>query len=129
MPGTRRAFVTGSAAAMADVYAIAPGFLTRAISDRGPSGLAVHHACRMCLRAYESWNAGESATFFALTMEGLLLDKRQKDDLSARLQDSVAYWLRGSATDRERTRRCIADLYKVRSIMCTMERMRPRDSM
>jgi hypothetical protein len=89
--------------------------LTRAISDRGPSGLAVHHACRMYLRAYETWNAGESATFFAITMEGLLLDKRQKDDLSARLQDSVAYWLGGSATDRERTRRCIADLYKVRS--------------
>ena len=38
---------------------------------------------------------GESAMFLAITMEGLLLDKRQKDDLSARLQDSIAYWLGG----------------------------------
>jgi hypothetical protein len=89
--------------------------LNRAISDPRPPALAVQHACRMYLRAYEAWNAGESAMFFAITMEGLLLDKRQKDDLSARLQDAVAYWLGGSAADRERTRTCVAELYKVRS--------------
>jgi hypothetical protein len=89
--------------------------LNRAINDRSPPALAVQHACRMYLRAYEAWNAGESAMFFAITMEGLLLDKRQKDDLSARLQDSVAYWLGGSATDREKTRKCVAELYSVRS--------------
>jgi hypothetical protein len=89
--------------------------LNRALSDRSPPALAVQHACRMYLRAYEAWNGGESAMFFAITLEGLLLDKRQKDDLSARLQDSVAYWLGGAATDREKTKKSVAELYGVRS--------------
>lgn len=53
--------------------------------------------------------------FLAITMEGLLLDKRQKDDLSARLQDSVAYWIGGSSSEREKNRKCVSELYKVRS--------------
>jgi hypothetical protein len=88
---------------------------SRAISDSSPSALAVQHACRTYLRAYESWNLGESAMFLAVTMEGLLLDKRQKDDLSARLQDSVAYWIGGSASEREENRKYVSELYKVRS--------------
>jgi hypothetical protein len=87
----------------------------RAIADSSLSALAVRHACRTYLRAYESWNLGESAMFLAATMEGLLLDKRQKDDLSARLQDSVAYWIGGAAKERERIRKYISELYKVRS--------------
>jgi hypothetical protein len=55
----------------------------RAMSESSPAARAVQHACRMYLRTYEAWNVGESAMFLAITMEGLLLDKRQKDDLSA----------------------------------------------
>jgi hypothetical protein len=69
----------------------------------------------MYLRAYKAWNVGESAMFLAITMEGLLLDKRQKDDLSARLQDSIAYWLGGSSSEREKNRKYVSELYKVRS--------------
>jgi hypothetical protein len=87
----------------------------RAMSSSSPAALAVRHACRMYLRTYEAWNVGEAAMFLAITMEGLLLDKRQKDDLSARLQDSVAYWLGGSSDEREKNRRCVSELYKVRS--------------
>jgi hypothetical protein len=89
--------------------------LCRALGDSSPAGLAVRQACRMYLRAYDTWNMGESAMFLAATLEGLLLDRRQKDDLSARLQDSVAYWLGGPSSERERNRKCIADLYKARS--------------
>jgi len=89
--------------------------LGRAMSDLSPAALAVQHACRMYLRAYESWNVGESAMFLAITMEGLMLDKRQKDDLSARLQDCVAYWLGGSSNEREKNKKRVADLYKARS--------------
>ena len=53
--------------------------------------------------------------YLAITMEGLLLDKRQKDDLSARLQNSVAYWIGGKAGERDKNRKSIAELYKVRS--------------
>jgi hypothetical protein len=35
-------------------------------------------------------------------------DKRQKDDLSARLQDSVAYWLGGSSNERDKNRKRVA---------------------
>ncbi|BAR58802.1 hypothetical protein NK6_5644 [Bradyrhizobium diazoefficiens] len=87
----------------------------RAIADSSPSGLAVRHACRTYLRAYESWNLGEAAMFLAATMEGLLLDKRQKDDLSVRLQDSVAYWIGGPAAERGKIRKCVSELYKIRS--------------
>lgn len=89
--------------------------LGRGMSDLSQAALAVRHACRTYLRAYESWNAGETAMFLAITMEGLMLDKRQKDDLSARLQDSVAYWLGGSFNERKKNRQCVSELYKVRS--------------
>ena len=89
--------------------------VARAVSDASPAALAVRQASRMFLRSYDVWNAGEAAMFLAITMEGLLLDKRQKDDLSARLQDSVAYWIGGSAGEREKNRKSIAELYKVRS--------------
>ena len=62
--------------------------LRRAMTDQRQSALAVRHACRMYLRSYETWITGEAAMFLTITLEGLLLDKRQKDDLSARLQDS-----------------------------------------
>src|SRR5262249_27571288 len=84
--------------------------LGRAMSDLSLAASAVRHACRMYLRAYEAWNVGEAAMFFAITMEGLLLDKRQKDDLSARLQDSVAYWLGGSSSKREENRKLVSEL-------------------
>lgn len=87
----------------------------RALSDASPAALAVQQASRMFLRSCDVWNAGEAAMFLAITMEGLLLDKRQKDDLSARLQDSVAYWLGGSASERDKNRKSIAELYRVRS--------------
>jgi hypothetical protein len=89
--------------------------LGRSMSDLSPAALAVQHACRTYLRAYEAWNVGESAMFLAITMEGLMLDKRQKDDLSARLQDSVAYWLGGSSNERQKNRKYVSELYKVRS--------------
>ncbi|WP_128933582.1 HEPN domain-containing protein [Bradyrhizobium zhanjiangense] len=87
----------------------------RAMADVSPAAVAARHACRMYLRSYGGWNVGEAAMFLAITMEGLLLDKRQKDDLSARLQDSVAYWLAGSSVERENNRKRISELYKVRS--------------
>jgi hypothetical protein len=89
--------------------------LGRAMCDSSPAALAARHACRMYLRSYEAWNAGEAAMFLAITMEGLLLDKRQKDDLSPRLQDSVAYWIGGSSSQRETNRKCVSELYKIRS--------------
>jgi hypothetical protein len=33
----------------------------RTMSDLTPAALAVQHACRMYLRAYEAWNVGEAA--------------------------------------------------------------------
>ena len=90
-------------------------FVARALADQSASALAVQHACRTFLRSYESWNVGESAMFYAVTLEGLLLDKRQKDDLSVRLQDSAAYWLGGSSAEREQVRKTISELYKIRS--------------
>jgi hypothetical protein len=89
--------------------------LGRAMCDLSPSALTVRHACRTYLRTYEAWNVGEAAMFLAITLEGLLLDKRQKDDLSARLQDSVAYWIGGSSNQREMNRKCVSELYKIRS--------------
>jgi len=54
-------------------------------------------------------------TGLATTLEGLLLDKKNKDDLSARLQDAVAYLLGGSRDTRTQTRRIVRDLYSARS--------------
>jgi Apea-like HEPN len=88
---------------------------SRAMSDESEAGEAVRHACRMFLRSLECWNRGEAAMFLSTTLEGLLLDKKQKDDLSARLQDSVAYWLGGSSLERDRIRKYVSDLYKARS--------------
>src|SRR5262249_5283562 len=56
------------------------------------------------------------------------LEKIAEHDLSVRLQDAVAYWLGGSATDRERTRTASLSFIRLDRIMCIMERMRPRDS-
>jgi hypothetical protein len=104
-----------SARSKHDLIAVNLRILCRAMTDPGSPASAVRQACRMFLRAYEVWNVGEAAMFLAITMEGLLLDKRQKEDLSARLQEAVAYWLGGSADERESNRKRVSELYRVRS--------------
>jgi hypothetical protein len=42
--------------------------LGRAMGDLSPAALAVQNACRMYLRTYEAWNAGEAAMYLAITM-------------------------------------------------------------
>jgi hypothetical protein len=51
----------------------------------------------------------------AVILEGLLLDKRQRDDLRARLQDSVRYLLGRNAKERVELARLVGSLYDERS--------------
>ena len=74
----------------------------------------IRQALRMYLRAHAAWSEGEKAMFLATLLEGLLLDRR-KEDLSARLQDAVAYWVGTTAIDRDGIRAQIKKLYSARS--------------
>jgi hypothetical protein len=81
----------------------------------GPENGPERQAVKMFLRSFEAWSVGEKAMTLAVTLEGLLLDKKNKDDLSARLQDSVAYWIGGTKSQREKNRKIVSTLYSARS--------------
>lgn len=74
----------------------------------------IRQALRIYLRAHAAWSEGEKAMFLATLLEGLLLDRR-KEDLSARLQDAVAYWVGTTAIERNDIRALIKKLYSARS--------------
>jgi hypothetical protein len=101
--------------AMNSDEAAAPSHLKALFHAQQEVTQEVRQAIRMFLRSFDSWSVGEQAMFLATTLEGLLLDKKNKDDLSARLQDSVAFWLGGSPKVRAATRKKISDIYKARS--------------
>lgn len=76
---------------------------------------SIRHACLMFLRAEDAWGNGEAAMFLVTTLEGLLLDKKNKDDLSSRLQEAVAYLLASGSHERDGLRLLVKQLYAVRS--------------
>jgi hypothetical protein len=86
----------------------------RLFKSETPRAQEIRQALRMYLRARAAWSEGEKAMFLATLLEGLLLDRR-KDDLSARLQDAVAYWIGTTSENRDDHRRTIRNLYNARS--------------
>jgi hypothetical protein len=87
----------------------------------------IRQSLRMFLRSFDSWNEGEKAMLLATTLEGLLLDKKNKDDLSSRLQDSVAFLLGGPRGMRAESRRIVRELYNARSAFVHNGEISPKD--
>jgi hypothetical protein len=52
---------------------------------------------------------------YAMCLEGLLLEHSDKDNVTARLSEAVAYRLGRSAEDRDRLRKLTRKLYSLRS--------------
>lgn len=99
--------------------------LERLFSSTETRAQEVRQALRMYLRAHAAWSEGEKAMFLGTMLEGLLLDRR-KDDLSARLQDAVAFWIGSSAEERTGIRKDIRDLYSARSDFVHNGELSPR---
>jgi hypothetical protein len=63
----------------------------------------------------------------AATLEGLLLDRKNRNDLSARLRESVAFLLGGSGDMRSKSRTIVRNLYNARSAFVHVGELEPRD--
>jgi hypothetical protein len=103
--------VRGLSESYEDNMKIAARYLNAGVSDTGE----LRQALKMFLRSFDAWSPGEAAMLLSTTLEGLLLDKRNKDDLSARLQDAVSFYVGESRAKRAEIRNIVRDLYKARS--------------
>lgn len=89
--------------------------IERLLQNTTPNSKPIRHACRMFLRSFDSWVDGEKAMLLSTTLEGLLLDKKNREDLSARLQDAVGFLLGRTHESRAELRNSMRDTYKLRS--------------
>ena len=59
---------------------------------------------------------GEAALFLAVTLEALLLDGKNKEDLSSRLQEACAYYVAENPKERPTIRKLVKEIYEARSM-------------
>jgi hypothetical protein len=77
-------------------------------------------------RASLAVDAGESALYLAMCLEGLLTKEGSKDSTTARVTEAAANYAGGRRQQREANRKCAERLYAVRSSYVHRGNIRPR---
>ncbi len=83
-----------------------------AVDDRG---LVLRRAGRLYLQAVAAGELGMTISSAFMCLEGLLLDRTVKDEVTGRLTEAVAYRIGKGATERKKLREQLKKLYELRS--------------
>jgi hypothetical protein len=89
--------------------------LVRLWQDGSDRPQEIRTACGLYARAEVATDPGVAVINYSMCLEGLLLDRTDKDNVIARLTEAMAYRLGKSADDRERLRKLTRSLYGLRS--------------
>jgi len=91
------------------------GLLSGVIGSIDPRALELRSAGALLLRASVSTDLGLALTYCFMCLEGTLLDRTEADTVLARLFEAIAHQIGTSRDHRDKLRREVKDLYKIRS--------------